>query len=237
MNKRGWINSFLSKAVTKLKKSDYKIDEHISDTELIGILLDRSVMLIRGFFKKLLFKKSGRIFFCGKNCSIRSRRKIVVGNGVTIHNGCTVNALSEDGIVMGDNVNIGPECILECSGVITELGQGIVLGDNVGISARTFIGARAPVTIGHDTIIGPYCSFHAENHTFSDIKKLIRQQPSSRKGIVIKPNCWIGAKVTILDGVTIGEGCVIAANAVVTKSIPDYSVAAGVPARVIKKRD
>ena len=65
---------------------------------------------------------------------------------------------------------------------------------------------------------------------------LIRQQPSSRKGIEIGSNCWIGAKAVILDGVKIGNGCIIAAGAVVTKSIPDNSVAAGVPAKVIKVR-
>jgi acetyltransferase-like isoleucine patch superfamily enzyme len=53
---------------------------------------------------------------------------------------------------------------------------------------------------------------------------------------VIGPNCWIGSKVTILDGVTIGEGCVIAAGSVVTKSFPDYSVIGGVPARVLRSR-
>ena len=194
-------------------------------------------MLIRGFFKKLFFKKSGSFFFCGKKCIIKSKSKISIGNGVTINRGCNINALSKKGISIGNNVNIGPECIIECSGVITELGEGIIIEDNVGISARTFIGARADIFIGHDTIIGPYCSIHAENHVFIDPDTPIRLQPSSRKGVVIGPDCWIGAKATILDGVTIGKGCVIAAGAVVTKSISDYAVAAGVPAKIIRYRN
>ena len=64
----------------------------------------------------------------------------------------------------------------------------------------------------------------------------IRLQGVSRQGIHIGPNCWVGAKVTVLDGVTIGEGSVVAAGAVVTKDIPPYSIAAGVPAKVIKRR-
>ena len=226
-----------SSLVSRLKKREYLIDEHITGAELMGTVWERGIMLLRGFFKKCWFKQSGKIFFCGKHCVLRSKRKISVGNGVTIHQGCRINALSKKGISIGDNVNSGPECILECSGVITELGEGIVIEDNVGISARTFIGARADVLIGHDTIIGPYCSIHAENHVFSDPDTPIRLQPSSRKGVVIGPDCWIGAKATILDGVTIGQGCVIAAGAVVTKSLPDYAVAAGVPARVIKYRN
>jgi len=237
MSKRGFLNRMFSRLVSKLKKREYLIDETIQGTELIGIVWERFCMLIRGLFKKCFFRNAGRVFFCGRHCVLKSKGKISVGSGVTIHQGCRINALSKQGIRMGDNVNIGPECILECSGVITELGEGIVIEDNVGISARTFIGARADVFIGHDTIIGPYCSIHAENHIFSDPDTPIRMQPCSRKGVHIGPDCWIGAKATILDGVTIGQGCVIAAGAVVTKSLPDYAVAAGVPARIIKYRN
>lgn len=236
MSKRSLFNSFFSKAVSRLKKREYLIDENIGGAELTEIISARGIMLLRGFLRKPFFRKSGKIFFCGKNCSIKSSGKISIGSGVTFGNGCSINALSKKGITVGNNVNIGPECIIECSGVITELGEGIIIGDNVGISARTFIGARADVVIGHDTIIGPYCSIHAENHVFEDKKVPIHMQPSSRKGVVIGPDCWIGAKATILDGVTIGRGCVVAANAVVTKSVPEYSVVAGVPARVIKMR-
>ena len=64
---------------------------------------------------------------------------------------------------------------------------------------------------------------------------MIKHQGVSRKGIVIGDNCWIGAKVTILDGVRIGNSCVIAAGAVVKGEFPDHCVIAGVPARVIRK--
>ena len=71
---------------------------------------------------------------------------------------------------------------------------------------------------------------------FQNISEAIRQQGVTRKGINIGRNCWIGSKVTILDGVTIGEGCIIAAGAVVTQSFPENSVIAGVPAKLIKSR-
>ena len=88
--------------------------------------------------------------------------------------------------------------------------------------------------IGDDTIIGAYFSCHPEGHIFDDPSKPIRLQGLSRKGIKIGKGCWIGAKVTVLDGVEIGENSVIAAGAVVTQSFPKDSIIAGVPAKLIR---
>lgn len=73
-------------------------------------------------------------------------------------------------------------------------------------------------------------------HTYESKDIPIRSQKTISKDVHIKRGCWIGTKVTILSGVTIGEGSIIGAGAVVTKDIPPYSIAAGVPAKVIKKR-
>ncbi len=236
MGKRSFGNKLVSGLISRIKKSDYSLDEAISGGELLGIISDRGFMFIRGIIRKPFLKKADGILFVGKSVKIQSGKKIRIGSGSTLHSRCRVNALSKSGITIGRNFTLGPDCIIECSGVISELGEGLVIGDNVGISAKSFIGVRGSVSIGSDTIIGPYCSIHAENHTFRDMDTLIRQQPSSRKGIEIGSNCWIGAKTVILDGVKIGNGCIIAAGAVVTKSIPDNSVAAGIPAKVIKVR-
>ncbi|MFB0925629.1 MAG: acyltransferase, partial [Vicingaceae bacterium] len=88
--------------------------------------------------------------------------------------------------------------------------------------------------IDKNTIIGPYFSVHSENHSFSQNKELYRFQDVTRKGIKIGSNCWIGAKVTILDGVIIGNNSVIAAGAVVTRSFKDNVLLGGVPAKIIK---
>ena len=77
---------------------------------------------------------------------------------------------------------------------------------------------------------------HSENHVFSDADKTIREQGVSHKGIKIGSNCWIGAKVTILDGAVVGDGCVIAAGAVVRGTFPENCVIGGVPARILKFR-
>ena len=77
---------------------------------------------------------------------------------------------------------------------------------------------------------------HSENHNFEDINKPIRLQGVNHKGIKIGNNCWIGAKATILDGAEIGDGCVIAAGAVVRGKFPNNVVIAGVPAKIVKRR-
>ena len=84
--------------------------------------------------------------------------------------------------------------------------------------------------------MGPYCFVGDYDHEYEDIKTPIWQQPLRNiKPVLIKQAAWIGTKSTICAGVTIGKGCVIGANSVVTKDVPDYSLAVGVPAKVIKK--
>lgn len=111
-----------------------------------------------------------------------------------------------------------------------------MIGDNTGIGSHSFIGGAGGVQIGSDVIMGQWVSFHPENHNHEDLVKPIRLQGVNRKGIFIEDDCWIGAKVTFLDGAHVGRGCVIAAGAVVRGHIPPYSIAGGVPARVIRSR-
>ena len=95
---------------------------------------------------------------------------------------------------------------------------------------------KTRIEIGKSVITGPWVYISDANHNYSDIKRPIKDQGFVSKGpLVIKDNCWIGAHSTIVGNVTIGVGCVIGANSVVTSDIPDYSVAAGAPARVLKQ--
>jgi len=80
------------------------------------------------------------------------------------------------------------------------------------------------------------CRFFSENHAFADPNLTIKEQGVIKDPVVIGNNCWIGGGATILAGVHIGDGCVIAAGSVVTKSVAANSIVAGVPAKVIKSR-
>ncbi|MNL60449.1 putative acetyltransferase [compost metagenome] len=119
---------------------------------------------------------------------------------------------------------------------MSQIGTGVKIGNGSGINAYAYLGGQGGIAIGENVIIGPGVKIFSENHVFADLDESIKSQGVSRKGVVIKDDCWIGSNVTILDGVVIESGCVIAAGAVVTKSIPKMSVAGGVPAKVLKNR-
>lgn len=85
-------------------------------------------------------------------------------------------------------------------------------------------------------MIGPHCTMIAENHNFAELDIDMIKQGVSNKGIEIKDNVWIGANVTILDGVIVESGCILAAGAVLTKSTEPNGIYAGVPAKRIKDR-
>ena len=159
------------------------------------------------------------------------------GENVKIARNCYIDALSLNGISFGSAVSIQKNVSIECTGSIKDIGVGLLLGNNVGIGSNSFLGCAGGVEIGDDTIIGNFVSFHSENHNFEELNIPTRLQGVNREGIIIGKNCWIGAKVTILDGTVVGDDCVIAAGAVLTgKNYGDRVVIAGVPARVIRER-
>lgn len=226
----------VSKIISKIKHREYTVDENISSKDLLSILFSKLFMLIRGLFKTIGFKKSGRISFIGKRVTIKSKSHISCGSGLTINDGCYINALCKNGVSIGNNFSLGRNSTIECTGVIRDLGDSLIIGDDVGISANAFVSVRGKVSIGNSTIFGPGVKIFAENHIFTDKSTPIYLQGASKQGVSIGEDCWIGADAVILDGVTIGKGCVVAAGAVVNKDVPDYSIVGGVPAKIISSR-
>lgn len=113
--------------------------------------------------------------------------------------------------------------------------KDLKIGNYSGIGKDTYV--PGGVTIGKYCMLGPEIVFYTQNHNFSrtDIP-MCQQGFGSFKPITIEDDCWLGRRVIILPGVTIGHGSIIGAGAVVSKDIPPYSVAVGNPARVIKSR-
>jgi acetyltransferase-like isoleucine patch superfamily enzyme len=231
------LSDFIEKIIGDFKNDPaYKIESSYTVGQLSRILLLRAMQIYRGIFRKVQCKSVGGLIFCGRHVTIMHGKNISVGKSLIIEDGVYIDALSEEGIILGDNVTIAKYSILICTGVIRKKGKGIQVGNNSAIGAQSFIGGQGGVCIGNDVIMGPGVRIFSENHIYKDKKDLIRLQGESRKGVAIGDNCWIGASSTILDGVTIGNGCVIAAGSVVTKDIPSNSVAAGVPTKVVKNR-
>jgi acetyltransferase-like isoleucine patch superfamily enzyme len=153
--------------------------------------------------------------------------KLNIGKNVRI----SKSIIKKNGIVILNNAcRIGPYAIISPS-------KGkILVGENTSINAFSMLYGPGNIEIGKNVSIAPRCSLMAFNHNFNNIQKPIKTQGVNYKGIKIEDDVWIGNGVTILDGVTISKGCVIGAGSVVTKSIPEYSVAVGNPCKVIKSR-
>ena len=225
------VNSFIK--IIK-KDSNYKLSSNLSFYELCSISFDRGFMYLRGIFFRPFLKSCGGFFFVGKNCSLKIKKNITVGRGVTIGNSVTIDALSENGIRLGNNVSIPDFTFIRCTGVVSHVGYGLTIGNNSGLGHYNFINSQGGITIGNDVIVGPFVKFLAENHNFDNPQILIRKQGVSRKGIFIEDNVWIGAGAIILDGVSIGSGSVVAAGAVVAKDVPSSVVVGGCPAKILK---
>jgi len=184
----------------------------------------------------LSLKESKGVVFLGRRSKIKFKYKIKVGKTITIGDNVEINALSKNGIIIGNNVSIHRNTIIECTGVIRQLGVGLIIGNNVGIAQNCFIQVRGEVIIGNNVIFGPGVSVFSENHKFSDPDIPIVEQGEKRKGVVIEDNVWIASGATILDGVHIGNNSIVAAGSVVNKNVPPYAIVGGVPAKILKFR-
>lgn len=231
------FHTLLEKTIQNLKSDpNYKLDTRLKGRIFFQVATRRGKSLFRGIWYQFLLKETKGKLFLGANTTLLHPQLISVGQSVIIEDYVVIDALSQKGVVLGDNVTIAKFSTIQCTGVIQNLGVGLQIGNNSAIGAYSFLGAQGGIVIGNNVIMGPRVSFHAENHRFDDLTVPIRLQGETRQGIRVKDNCWIGAGSIILDGVCIEEGCVIAAGSVVTKSIPAYSIVAGVPARIIKSR-
>lgn len=126
----------------------------------------------------------------------------------------------------GQNVNVERHA---------RFGRGVTLGDNAGIGINASIGEQTH--IGNDVLMGPDCVVYTRMHRFDRTDIPIREQGyEPLSPVVIEDDCWLGSRCIIMPGVTLGRGCVIGAGAVVTRDVPPYAVAVGVPAKVIQYR-
>jgi acetyltransferase-like isoleucine patch superfamily enzyme len=137
----------------------------------------------------------------------------------------------------GASIKIGKNSALQ-KGVVLAASDGgkLTLGENVYLGEYVVISARGQIEIGAHTIIASHTFIVDFDHRFEDPKKTIGEQGFKISKVIIGKDVWIGAGCKILKGVEIGEGSVIGAGSVVTKNIPPFSVCAGVPASVIRKR-
>lgn len=228
------MRRLIEKIVSILKGDpSYQLDPNYSGRQLMGIIYYRMLQFFRGSYLRLFIASRG-VVFAGRGVTIQFSHQVSAGKSLILEDYVLIQALSKQGVVLGDHVTIARSAVLSCTGVIANKGVGIKIGNNSAVGAFSFLGGQGGIVIGSDVIMGPQVKIFSENHNYDDPHQPIRKQGVSRLGVTIEDNCWIGAGATLLDGVTIGTGSVVAAGAVVTQSMPAHSLIGGVPAKVIK---
>ncbi len=229
------IIKLINSITNKLLHRNLTFSEDIPIGYLLKICIQRAFMLLRGSVCLGLKQKKGKLFI-GRRVELQCKSKLSIGYCVSLQDEVVINALSKEGIILGDNVSIGKRSMIKTSGSLTAVGKGFYMGHDSAMGNDCFIGAAGGVIIGSYVAIGQNVRFHSENHEFRDPDKMICEQGVSNQGIKVGDDCWIGAGAVILDGVNIGSGCVIGANTLVNKNIPDYAIAVGNPVRIVGYR-
>jgi acetyltransferase-like isoleucine patch superfamily enzyme len=194
-------------------------------SKYIKILAKKMLCVLRGVH-------SGRNTFISTKAKIVNAGKISLGDDVTIEEYARIIANGDQASIdIGNYVFIQPYAMIKANGGKIRIGNLCSVNDN------SMLFGHGGLTIGNEVHISPGVVMLPMNHIYKDPDIVISDQGETRKGIIVEDDVWIGANVVILDGVTIGKGSVIGAGAVVSKSIPPYSVAVGVPAKVIKQRN
>ena len=217
----------------RLRNPNFSFHEKADGRMIASLIITLAIGHLRSY--KFLIKGSMPIkSIVGRNAKTRFQHKIKWGKQMKIGESVLLSGLGTEVIIFGNNVSIGDFSRIIVSTTFNDLGSFIKIGNNVGMGEFTYLGGAGGLEIGDDCIIGQYLCCHPENHNFENKDELIRMQGTIRNGIMIGRNCWIGSKVTFLDGVEIGDGCVVAAGSVVNKSFPAYSVIGGIPAKLLK---
>lgn len=202
-------------------------------TGLFGLIPTPLGIVLRSFVYRSILERIGKSVHIHPGVQLFGTRMIRMGDYTRLFRGTYIKTMDSNRVILGNYVTLGPFVSLAtCDGE----GGDIEIGDSTSLGSYTQVNGPGFVRIGRDCLIASYCTFNAGNHIFSDRSRPIYMQGMTHKGITVEDDCWLGNGVRVLDGVTIGRGSVIGAGAVVTKSIPPYSIAVGVPARVIGQR-
>ena len=167
------------------------------------------------------------------NVRLRCSRNVRLGHNVYLDHGVYLHAcrrgieIGADTCVM-HNTELHVFNFRDLPHAFIKVGRGTFIGESVVIRGQ------GGVTIGDRVLIAPLVKILAVNHNFEDLTRPILEQGITARGIVIEDGAWLGAGAAILDGVRVGRGSVVGANAVVTRDVPAHSLVVGSPARVIR---
>ncbi len=169
-----------------------------------------------------------------KGVRIRFADQVRLGRGVYLDEGVYLHACP-GGIEIGEHTLVMHHAELHVYNFRDLPHAGIQIGRESLIGEFNVLRGQGGITIGDRVYTSPFVQLAAVDHVFADPTRPFVEQGITAQGIVIEDDVWIGAGAIITDGVRVGRGAVVAAGAVVTHDVPPHTVAAGVPARVIKE--
>lgn len=179
-----------------------------------------------------LLGRCGRNVTFGSHVVLRHPHKIAIADNVVIDDLCVLDAKGTDnhGLQIGTGVFIGRGTILSCKN------GDIVLDENVNVGFNCEIFSASLVHLRPRALLAAYTYLIGGGHDFERTDVAVLDQSRSSRGIDVGEGCWIGAGVRVLDGVRLGAHAIVGAGAVVTEDVPEYAVAVGLPARVVRDR-
>lgn len=189
-------------------------------------------LFFRSKLYPLLLGRVGKNVNFGTNVVLRHPHKIFIGDNVVVDDNCLLDAKGIDnkGIVIGNGVFIGRNTILSCKN------GDIILDDNVNMGFNCEIVSANEVRVGKNVLFAAYTYLICGDHDFDRVDMPVSEQGRIARGIFVEDNVWFGAGVKVLDGTTIKKDSIIGTGSVVTKDVPEYSIAVGIPAKVVKNR-
>lgn len=184
--------------------------------------------------------KCGKRVRIERNVRLKNPKKIKIGNNVHLRAGCQLyvqhNTMDKDKMSCEYAIQLGDDVHIKENANLSTYGGSIVIGNRSNIGQNCVLYGQGGIVIGEDVLIAPNCVIVSGSHKFENPEIPINKQGTYDQGIVIEDDVWVGANVSILDGVRIGKGCVIGAGSVVTKDLAEYSIAYGSPAKARRKR-
>jgi acetyltransferase-like isoleucine patch superfamily enzyme len=202
-------------------------------TGLVGWVPTIAGIGLRALLYRLILRMDG---LAGIETKVRLRfaRNIHLGRGAYLDQGVYLHACPT-GIRIGAGTLIMYGSVLHVYNFRNIPHSGIHIGRDSLIGEYNVLRGQGGITIGDRVYTSPMVQMLAVNHVFDDVARPMVEQGITAKGIHIEDDVWLGSGVIVTDGVRVGRGSVVAAGAVVSRAIPPHSVAAGVPARVVRE--
>jgi acetyltransferase-like isoleucine patch superfamily enzyme len=189
-------------------------------------------LFLRSNLYPLILGSVGRNVVFGVNVTLRHPHKIAIGDNVVIDDGCCLDAKGTDnkGITIGNGVFVGRNTILSCKN------GDIVIDDqaNIGFNCEIFSASR--VRVGKSVLMAAYTYLVGGDHLYDRVDIPVLEQGRTARGIEVDDNVWLGTHVVVTDGSRVGRDAIVGAGAVVVGEIPEFSIVAGIPAKVMRDR-